>query len=232
MPRDPGDIYTGEEAFGVPGKLDGDDVSYANVVNKPGVLSKDNKGALDVDATKTDGVGMKIYSNHGAGADTNLAAVWADSPDFDADVFRVINDGTKRAVKIEQRNTEPGTEGALQIVVDATAGKVYSIRIDDPNPDIEFVETDQTPPAGQFEIAVQADQFQINGRNAADTSFETILKFERVADGARIIFPNGVQFQVTAVAGVLGALPATPEKYLKITDDGGTDLVIPCYKAS
>ena len=41
-----------------------------------------------------------------------------------------------------------------------------SIRIDDPNPDIEFVETDQMAPAGKYEIAVQSDKLQINGRNA------------------------------------------------------------------
>ena len=44
-----------------------------------------------------------------------------------------------------------------------------SIRIDDPNPDIEFVETGlpgTDPNAGKFEIAVQADQLQINGRKA------------------------------------------------------------------
>ncbi|MEI7995563.1 MAG: hypothetical protein WCH01_11745, partial [Methylococcaceae bacterium] len=50
------------------------------------------------------------------------------------------------------------------------SGGAASIRIDDPNPDIEFVETGLEDPidpgAGKFEIAVQADQFQINGRKA------------------------------------------------------------------
>ncbi len=44
------------------------------------------------------------------------------------------------------------------------------IRINDPNPDIEFVETGLTGPdpgTGKFEIAVQKDQFQLNGRKAA-----------------------------------------------------------------
>ena len=60
-------------------------------------------------------------------------------------------------------------------------GGAASIRMDDPNPDIEFVETGLAGPdpgAGKFEIAVQADQFQINGRNAGNTAFETIVVFQ------------------------------------------------------
>jgi hypothetical protein len=60
-------------------------------------------------------------------------------------------------------------------------GGAASIRIDDPNPDIEFVETGlpgTDPNAGKFEIAVQADQLQINGRKAdvgPNKGFETIV---------------------------------------------------------
>ncbi|MGH8583403.1 MAG: hypothetical protein ACREWG_11590 [Gammaproteobacteria bacterium] len=72
-------------------------------------------------------------------------------------------------------------------------GGAASIRIDDPNPDIEFVETGLTGPdpgAGKFEIAVQADQLQINGRKA-DVSpdkkgFDTIVVFERPEVGGNI----------------------------------------------
>ena len=72
-------------------------------------------------------------------------------------------------------------------------GGAASIRIDDPNPDIEFVETDLTGPdpgAGKFEIAVQADQLQINGRKAAvspdEKGFDTIVVFERPEVGGNI----------------------------------------------
>ena len=65
---------------------------------------------------------------------------------------------------------------ALRIKQAGKRGGAASIRIDDPNPDIEFVEefVETDPPntdpgAGKFEIAVQADKLQINGRNAAES---------------------------------------------------------------
>jgi hypothetical protein len=74
-------------------------------------------------------------------------------------------------------------------------GGAASIRIDDPNPDIEFVETDlanPAPGAGKFEIAVQADRLQINGRSAAESGpqkgFDTIVVFQRPAAGGNIGF--------------------------------------------
>jgi hypothetical protein len=75
----------------------------------------------------------------------------------------------------------------LRIKQAGDRGGAASIRIDDPNSDIEFFETGlKDPPdpgAGKFEIAVQADQLQINGRNAAISSdekgFETIVVFQR-----------------------------------------------------
>ena len=80
----------------------------------------------------------------------------------------------------------------LRIKQAGTSGRAASIRIDDPNPDIEFVETGlKDPPdpgAGKFEIAVQADQLQINGRNASNTAFETIVVFQRLGAGGNIGF--------------------------------------------
>ena len=76
-------------------------------------------------------------------------------------------------------------------------GGAASIRIDDPNPDIEFVETGLTGPdpgAGKFEIAVQADRLQINGRNASDTGFETIVVFQRLGAGGNIGLRTKSQF--------------------------------------
>src|SRR5215210_1832599 len=72
---------------------------------------------------------------------------------------------------------------ALRIKQASIHGGAASIRIDDPNPDIEFVETDQVAPAGKYEIAVQSDKLQINGRNASDTSFETLVVFQRIGAG-------------------------------------------------
>jgi len=89
---------------------------------------------------------------------------------------------------------------ALHIKQASTAGGAASIRIDDPNPDIEFVETDQDPndPAkGKFEIAVQSDELQINGRNGSDTGFDTLVVFQRPAAGGNIGigFPEANQFK-------------------------------------
>jgi hypothetical protein len=83
---------------------------------------------------------------------------------------------------------------ALRIKQAGKRGGAASIRIDDPNPDIEFVETDQVTPAGKYEIAVQSEEFQINGRNASDTGFETIVVFQRKATGGNIGFRTTSQF--------------------------------------
>jgi len=55
----------------------------------------------------------------------------------------------------------------VRIKQTGTRGGAASIRIDDPNPAIEFVETDQGAPAEKYEGAVQADRLQINRRNRA-----------------------------------------------------------------
>jgi hypothetical protein len=75
---------------------------------------------------------------------------------------------------------------AVHIKQVSTRGGAASIRIDDPNPDIEFVETDQVAPAGKYEVAVQSDKLQINGRNAANDDFDTIVVFQRPAAGGNI----------------------------------------------
>jgi hypothetical protein len=75
---------------------------------------------------------------------------------------------------------------ALHIKQASTRGGAASIRIDDPNPDIEFIETDQVAPAGKYEIAVQSDKLQINGRNTANDDFDTIVVFQRPAAGGNI----------------------------------------------
>ena len=83
---------------------------------------------------------------------------------------------------------------ALRIRQSGKRGGAASIRIDDPNPDIELIETDQVPPAGKYEIAVQSDKLQINGRNANDTAFETLMVFQRRAAGGNIGVRTTSQF--------------------------------------
>jgi len=79
----------------------------------------------------------------------------------------------------------------LRIKQAGTVGGAASIRIDDPNPDIEFVETgldSEDPAAGKYEIAVQSDKLQINGRRATNGGFETIAVFQRRAAGGNFGF--------------------------------------------
>jgi hypothetical protein len=87
----------------------------------------------------------------------------------------------------------------LRIKQAGRVGGAASIRIDDPNPDIEFIETElssEDPAAGKYEVAVQSDKLQINGRKANNTGFETIAVFQRRAAGGNVGFgfPQANQF--------------------------------------
>lgn len=104
---------------------------------------------------------LSVTSNEGAlGSASAVLEVVATNPDYNQPALRVRQAGKR--------------------------GAAASIRIDDPNPDIEFVESDQVAPAGRYEIAVQADRLQVNGRNAGNTAFETIVVFERLAAGGNV----------------------------------------------
>lgn len=99
------------------------------------------------------------------------------------------------------------TQPVLRIKQAGERGGAASMRIDDPNPDIEFVETGLTGPdpgAGKFEIAVQADRLQINGRRAAvspdEIGFDTIIVFQRPAAGGNI----GIGFKKASQFGKFG----------------------------
>ena len=76
----------------------------------------------------------------------------------------------------------------LRIKQAGERGRAASIRIDDRNPGIEFVETDQVAPVGKYEIVVHADRLQINSRNASNTAFETIIMLQRLGTGGNIGF--------------------------------------------
>jgi hypothetical protein len=113
-----------------------------------------------------------------------------------ATVSITSNDGklTSAFAVLEVAATNPEyNQPALRIRQAGKSGGAASLRIDDPNPDIEFVETGLTGPdpgAGKFEIAVQKDQFQINGRKAAvspdEKGFDTIAVFQRPEVGGNI----------------------------------------------
>jgi hypothetical protein len=97
---------------------------------------------------------------------------------------------------LEVRATNPKyNQPALRVKQSGQHGGAASIRIDDPNPDIELVETGlpgAPPGAGKFEIAVQDDRFQINGRRATvnpdEQGFDTIIVLQRPATGGNLGF--------------------------------------------
>ena len=110
--------------------------------------------------TLTTGNGYSLITSMGSGTSENLMYIEATNVNWDRPLLRIIDS--------------------------STSGGAANIRIDSPNPDIEFVESDQTTPAGKFEIAVQGDKFQINGRNLADNSFEQILNISRMDRGGMV----------------------------------------------
>lgn len=127
------------------------------------------------------------------------------------------NDGVQQsasAVLEVVATNQDYNQPALHIRQAGTRGGAASIRIDDPNPDIEFVERDQVAPAGKYEIAVQADKLQLNGRNAGNTAFETIVVFQRLAAGGNVGIRTARQFGggqgVVAIANATLAPAANP----------------------
>jgi hypothetical protein len=122
--------------------------------------------------------------------------------------------GSASAVLLIAATNENYNQPALRIDQAGRGGGAASIKITDPNPDIEFVEADQTAPAGKYEIAVQSDKLQINGRNGTDTSFETIVVFQRLAAGGNIGLRTTSQFGagkgVVAIANAVLAPSVNP----------------------
>jgi hypothetical protein len=101
-------------------------------------------------------------------------------------------DSASAVLEVRATNSDYN-QPALRIKQAGLRGGAASLRIDDPNPDIELVETGLTGPdpgAGKFEIAVQKDMLQINGRKAAvspnEKGFNTIVVFQRPEVGGNI----------------------------------------------
>jgi hypothetical protein len=146
------------------------------------------------------------------------------------------NDGALHSASavLEVAATNPKyNQPALRIKQVSKSGGAASIRIDDPNPDIEFVETGLIDPpdpgAGKFEIAVQADRLQINGRRATvspdEKGFDTIVVFQRPAAGGNIGFGFKQAKDFKEFGGGQGVIvianaSASPSKKLALADAG------------
>lgn len=142
-----------------------------------------------------------------------------------ATVSFTSNDGEHKSafavVEIVATNTEYN-QPALRIKQAASRGGAASIRIDDPNPDIEFVETAQVSPAGKYEIAVRSDYLQFNGRNAEDDDFDPIVVFQRVAASGNVGIRTRTQFG--GGKGVIAIANATVPPH--VTPSGGGVLYV------
>jgi hypothetical protein len=141
------------------------DNAIARFDTTTGKLIQNSAATVDdnglITAAVSTGNGLRVTSSQGVGSGTdNLVYIEATNSSWDRPIVRIIDSNT--------------------------GGASANIRIDSPNPDIEFVETDQTTPAGKFEIAVNGDVFQINGRNVGDSSFEQIASFRRYANGGTL----------------------------------------------
>lgn len=114
-------------------------------------------GTINVGCTTNNALCGQFYSNNGATQDSPLVLMRADNTAFD--------------------------DGLLWLLQDGTGGGAYNIKMQGPAPQIEWVEADQTTPAGKFEDGVNGDIRYIAGRNAGDTSFEIAFEFDRLANG-------------------------------------------------
>jgi hypothetical protein len=134
-------------------------------------------------------------------------------------------ESTSAVLEVTATNPEYN-QPALRIKQASKRGGAASIRIDDPNPDIEFVEIDQVAPAGKYEIAVQSDKLQINGRNANDSGFETVVVVQRLAAGGNLGFRTTSQFGggqgVIAIANASAAPLVNPTGGGILYVEGGT----------
>lgn len=112
-------------------------------------------------------------------------------------------------------------DGLLQILHDGTAGGAYQLKLQGPAPQIEWVEADQTTPAGKYETGGNGDFWYVAGRNAADSAFEIATQWTRIGlDGGRLQH-LGNQFSVgissfAVSGGSVGVSTGTPQTTLDV----------------
>lgn len=116
-------------------------------------------GAININNTGNDGSAFVINTAYGGTRQDALMYINVSNATWDGPILRIISESTD-------------SEG--------------QIRIDAPTPEIEFVETDQTTPAGKWEIRVQEDKFQINSRATTDDTFEKMMTCKPYREGAGI----------------------------------------------
>jgi hypothetical protein len=99
---------------------------------------------------------------------------------------------------------------AIEVHHLGTGGFTPAMLIRAPSPQIEMYETDEPPPSGKFEMQVQGDIFFINGRNAANSSFDNVIWVLRPAtgfDGNVGIGANPYQIEKLTIGNTSGGPP-------------------------
>jgi hypothetical protein len=143
------------------------------------VASGPENGSVHFNNTANPGHAISVYSNYGVNAEGAMIRLTANNAAFDKPVLEITNNGT--------------------------AGSASGIRINGPRPEIEFWETDQTAPAGAFEIRVNNDKFQIGTRNAANSGFEYPVTFYREANNGYVGFGTETPVERIDVVGNIQA---------------------------
>ncbi len=123
------------------------------------------------------GVIAQLYRDLGATSDAPIFYIKADNPADNQPLVRLDHDGT--------------------------GGGAANLQLRAPTPQIEWIETDQTTPAGKFETSLVGDFYRISGRNTGDTSFERIVEFSRLANGGRMFFNIGTGVNEFSIDGTM-----------------------------
>lgn len=189
-------------ATGGVARFDNDGTGAALKINQNGNTgtTTGTSGGLVVNNAGT-GFGAQFYTNSGASAGS-LVYIEADNASYDQATLKIKNLGT--------------------------SGAAANIRLDGVAPQIEFVETDQSTPAGKYEIEVQGDQFFVNSRNAADNSFENMLVANREASTGFTTwnFKGGVSTPIRTIT-TTGSVIGTDYTILCDATGGAVTMTLP-----
>lgn len=167
-------------------------------------------GAFFLNNTSNPGIGANLYDN-GTSLDVSLFFMKLDNTLMDGKVMRIDHDGLGGSLIELNANNASHSDPIIWIKGSGTGGGQADIRMDSPNPDIEFIDTDYTTPDGKYEIDVGPytggkSALRMNSRNDADNSFESIAYFFRKGStGGGMAIEDGVitvgGYDVTASDG-------------------------------
>ena len=147
-------------------------------------MELDNLGpsgvGLTIDNTLSTNHALSIVSDQAAQGDADyLVNIQATNASYNQPV-----------VFIESKGTAGGNAPCLRLDSDA-------------NCHIEFIETDQTSPAGKFELGAQSNRFQLNSRKGTDDGFETVVSFPQLAQTSQPITSyKGLKVEAEPTASV------------------------------